>query len=186
MKIDRSYDITADEFYDYLEEHLLADIEKATGRSLKPKDLEPGLRFSKVNENDKTNSLAPIYITINDYQRGSIYQATARSGAETAVTTYRTSMEDGKLHVVFTEQMSEFDGKKDQMGKVKRGYYEFTYLARMSRTLNDMIAGILRKKKDLPEPKAMPGTKSMQHLSRKAQEHLVERAEKKAARKSGR
>jgi|GEM_PF-3587978 len=182
MKIDRSYDITADEFYDYLEEHLLADIEKATGRSLKPKDLEPGLRFSRTNDADK--SLAPIYITIDDYQRGSVYQATARSGAEMAVTTYRTSMEDGKLHVVFTEYMTEFENKKDQMGKVKRGYYEFTYLARMSRTLNDMIAGILRKKKNLPEPKPMPGTKSMQHLSEKAQERLSERAEKKAESKN--
>lgn len=179
MKLERTYDFTCDDFYDYLEEHLLADITKATGREVKASDLQKGFRFARINEQDK--SLAPVYITIDEYQRGKIYRAIAKSANETAVTSYTTDEpEPGKIHIIFEDTISDYERKKDSMSPMSRKYHEFTYLARMSRTLGNMGSEIARIKADLPKPKSAFGNNAMKQMSEKAQKKLIDKANQKA------
>ena len=179
MKLERTYEFTSDDFYNYLEEHLIADIAKATGREIKVKDLQKGFRFTRVNEQDK--SMAPVYITIDEYERGKCYKAIAKSANQTAVTSYTTDEpKPGKIHIVFEDTISDFEKNKDSMAPMKRKYYEFTYMSRMSRTLGTMGNDIVRIKAGLPKEKGMLGAGAMKNMSKRASDRLVERARKKA------
>ena len=40
MKLIRNFKITSDEFYDYLEEKLLQDIQQTTGKKVKAKEIK--------------------------------------------------------------------------------------------------------------------------------------------------
>ncbi|MDO4664290.1 MAG: DUF3284 domain-containing protein [Erysipelotrichaceae bacterium] len=106
MKLIRTFNITEDEFYDYLEQQLCEDIHKTTHKKFSPKQLKKGFTYEKKGVRTK--------IIINDYVRGSIYSTTAKSFTDYIKVTYTTKQTEEGLEIVFEEYVSSYDDVRDQ------------------------------------------------------------------------
>ena len=83
MKLIRTWDISSDAFYDYLETKIAEEILQNTGRTVKAQDFS-GFRYRRKGADGGADTV----IVIDDYQRGKIYQVTARSLQETMTNTF--------------------------------------------------------------------------------------------------
>lgn len=140
MKIIRTLDITSDEFYDYLEQELLAIANKdRTGKvAYKPSDIRPGFKATRRTKEEHS----AIDLIITDYVRGSCYKAKTRSIAETIEMAYITKPSGDKLEVTFEQEMLHYGQKK--MNRFLRGFSDAIYLSRMSNALYDMQTAIVK------------------------------------------
>lgn len=161
MRLDRTFKITSDQFYDYLEEQVIQDVEKATNKKIRSKDIRAGFKYArKMDNGDK------IIVTIGDYQRGKTYSVTATQFSQDVTTTYTTEETAEGLHVLMDFFSSDFEKKKDRMGKIKRTYQETVYYGRMSSQLMNIIDDIQRDAAGITRIKDMPGRKAADHVSK--------------------
>ena len=70
MKLIRTFEITTDEFYDYLEAQLLEEISKTTKKNVKKSVIKSGYSYENKDARSK--------IVIDKYVRGKIYQSAVR------------------------------------------------------------------------------------------------------------
>lgn len=151
MKITRLLKITEKEFYDYLEEELLLDIEKCTHKQLQSKDIKKGMKYSKFTQD--VNARADIII--QKYQRGEIYQNKIKTLSDSIIITYQTKVTHEGLKVVFKEHIQSYESQKHHyLGKI---FYELVYLRRMNETLYNIEKHIINKRNgiEIKEHKAM-------------------------------
>ena len=175
MKLTREFDdITAKDFFDYVENHLIKEIEETTGKVIKKKDIVKGLRYVKPIEGQQ-----PVIITLKDYKKGKVYASKVESGNETAVTSYRVNPTEKGVEVEMEMEVSEYEKIKDSLSRFKRNYYETVYLGRMQKQLGQMMIDISREKQGLNDPKDFLGKKAMEHISEKVNEKLFKRNDKK-------
>lgn len=100
MKIIRTLAVTNTEFYNWLEQQLLTEIQTATGQVLTATSIKKGLTYRKT--------AAQIKIMIDDYQRGIKYQMTAVSPLDTVTVTYLTTDEGAQTTVTFLEDVDSY------------------------------------------------------------------------------
>ena len=135
MKLERDFEIKKEAWYDYIEKSFIEQVEKSTGRKIKPQNIKKGFKYVVSMNGLKTS------VTVKDYKRGEIYAIEAVSGKDKAVTSYKTTDNEKGIHVVMEYDVNDFDKKKVNMGKLKRSYNEFFYLSRMSRELYKILDG---------------------------------------------
>lgn len=163
MKLIRTFAITADEFYDYLEQQLCADIQKASGRAVKAKDLKKGFCYHKKEARTK--------ITIDEYERNKIYATTARCNTDYVKVVYQTQEKENGLEIVFEQFVSGYDDVRESKNRVVRFFYDWINFGRMSNTLYDMRQAILNKREGI-EPKKLQPPKPLTGLSRVIEKKL--------------
>lgn len=141
MKIIRTLEITSDEFYNYLEQELLAIANKdRTGKvAYTPADIRPGFKATRKTSKEE---LSAIDLIITEYVRGSCYKAKTKSIAETIEMAYLTKTVNDKLEVTFEQKMLHYEQKK--MNRLLRGFSDALYLSRMSNALYDMQSAIIK------------------------------------------
>lgn len=154
MKLIRTFQITADEFYDFLEEQLLLDIEKTINRAVTAKELKKGFRYEKKQAN--------TVITIEEYKRNEVYSTTAKSRTDFITVTYRTKDTKEGLEITFEEYLSSYDSIRDKKNPLSRGLHDWITFGRMSRTLYDMRSDILNRREGIKtkkpqQPEVMKG-----------------------------
>lgn len=130
MKLIRTFEITSDEFYDYLEDKLLESIQKTTNRTITKNNIKSGYFF----ENPKARSK----ISIDKYQRGKIYQTTVHSGISFIRVTYETIEKKEGLEISFEEFVSGVDDEMEHKNKLYQIWHSWITFGRMSHTLYDM------------------------------------------------
>lgn len=145
MKLIRTFEITSDEFYDHLEETLLQDIQKTTKRKLNKKVIHSGYVYE--------NRTAQCKITIDQYERGHIYQSTVRSRTDFVRITYKTKETENGLEITFDQFVSGIDDKMDQRNFLSRQFHSWISFGRMSRTLYDMRNDIINKRNGIQPAK---------------------------------
>lgn len=152
MKITRLLKITEKEFYDYLEEELLLDIEKCTHQQLHSKDIKKGLKYSKFTQD--VNARADIII--QKYQRGQIYQTRIKTLSDSIIITYQTQVTSEGLQVIFKEHIQSYESKKHHY--LAKMFYELVYLRRMNETLYDIEKHIFNKRNgiEIKQNKGIP------------------------------
>ena len=151
MKLIRTFDITSDEFYDYLEEKLLESMQKSTGRKVSRKVIRKGYCF----EDRKTH----IKVTIDAYQRGTDYEKPMHSMTSFVRVRYHTEETKEGLKVEFEQFVSGTDDRLDKMNFFSRQWHSWISFGRMSRTLYDMVNEITNRRNGIkttnpkqPEP----------------------------------
>ena len=102
----RTWDISSDAFYDYLERKIAAEISANTGRTIRPADFS-GFKYRKKGGAD-------INITIVAYKRPGLCKVTARSMQETITNTFVIKEKDGKLEVTMTASISAYESQKNK------------------------------------------------------------------------
>ncbi|MGX9766455.1 DUF3284 domain-containing protein [Lactiplantibacillus argentoratensis] len=129
MKIIRTLAVTNTEFYNWLEQQLLTEIQTATGQVLTATSIKKGLTYRKT----AAKTAAQIKIMIDDYQRGIKYQMTAVSPLDTVTVTYLTTDEGAQTTVTFLEDVDSY--RPQQHHWLLRTFSQAMLLGRMSDTL---------------------------------------------------
>ena len=134
MKLIRTFQITSDEFYSYLEEHLLEEIKKTT----KKKNLSPSVLCTGYSYDNKD---ARSKVTITNYERGKIYQVTVSSYTQFVRVKYTTEETADGLKITFEQTTSE-DKNLNKKNILYRTWHNWVTFGRMSHTLYDMRTDI--------------------------------------------
>lgn len=138
MKLTRIFNITSDEFYDYLEEQVLENIQKSSKKKNEKSAIKKGLTYD--------SKPAQCKVTIDEYKRGSVYQSTMRSMTNFIRVTYHTEETTDGLKIDFEQFVSGHDDRLEHMNFIVRSFYQWINFGRMSRTLYDMRNDILNKR----------------------------------------
>lgn len=141
MKLTRTFNITSDEFYDYLEEQVLNNIQKSSKRKVEKSAIKKGLTYD--------SKPAQCKVTIDEYKRGSVYQSTMRSMTSFIRVTYHTEETKDGLKIDFEQFVSGHDDELDHKNFIVRSFYQWISFGRMSRTLYDMRNDILNKREGI-------------------------------------
>lgn len=179
MKLIREFeDITTKDFFDYVEKHLIKEIEETTGKTIKKKDIVKGFRYTRAIEGQQ-----PVIITLKDYKYGKVYASMVESAGERALMSYKVNPTEKGIEVEMDMEISEYERTKDSLSKLKRHYYDTLYLGRMQKQLGQMIIDITREKEGLDEPKDFLGKKAMEHISEKVNEKIFKKDKKEKEKK---
>jgi hypothetical protein len=165
MNMTRTFEITSDEFYDYLEEQLLEEIKKSTKKRVSLKDIKTGFSYR--------NSNADSTIKIEEYERGRIYQSVAKSRTSYIRIKYQTKETKEGLEISF-DQTTSNDEELDKKNKLYKAWSKTIGFGRMSNTLYDMRTAIINKREGIVTKKyQQPETHKMlkKFIDKKANEN---------------
>ncbi|MBK1812200.1 DUF3284 domain-containing protein [Clostridium sp. YIM B02505] len=146
MKLTRILKITEKDFYDFLENDLLSDINQCLGKELSVEDIKKGLKYSKYDNNAHTR----IDISILEYKRGEFYKSKIKTLVDTITITYETEVVEEGLKITFNQHIESFE--KEKHNKLMRMFSEAVYYGRMTDTLYDIQKKILSSKEGIVEP----------------------------------
>lgn len=138
MKLIRTFAITSDEFWDYVEDGIVEEISKTTKKPFKKKNLVSGYRYENLDYKTK--------ISIDKFEKGKIYQSTVRSLTDYIRVTYETEETKEGLKITFEEVTGDYDDHIDEKNKAYRTLHDWTTFGRMSNTLYDMRTAIINKR----------------------------------------
>lgn len=140
MKLTRTLNITQDEFYDCLETDIIHDLYEYQDTEISAADIRKGLKYQKK---DKATQ-ADVTLTILNYVRGSIYQASIKTLYDTVIVHYETEMTEDGLKIIFQQHIKSYDTQKHH--KLTKWFSDGIYLGRMSDTLFTIQKKINAKK----------------------------------------
>lgn len=145
MKITRTLQVSEQEFYDYLENDVIANVADCAQRTINVKDIKKGLRYTKQGDTIYNR----VDITVLDYERGKIYKFQVTSMADTITLSYETSEVEKGLQIIFHQHIESFEHKKQR--KLMRMFSEGVYYGRMSDTLYDIQKKIFNIREGIEE-----------------------------------
>lgn len=137
MKITRTLKITADAFYDYLEEQISKDVMNNTSLHSPSVKIEKGLKYT-INKHDIHTRKE---FKVLEYIRGKAYKAQIKTISDTVTITYETEEVEEGLRVTLHQVIKSFEEKKQL--RIMKAFSELIYLGRMSDTLYDIQKQIL-------------------------------------------
>lgn len=147
MKLIRTLEVSEDEFYDYLESDLVANIQQCEGKDVSVRDIKKGLKYSIHDK--KANVRTDV--TILEYKRGDYYKARVKSPADTITISYKTEPDEKGLKVVFNQLIDSFENSRQN--KVMRLFSEGVYFGRMSDALQNIQKKIIERRTTVEENK---------------------------------
>lgn len=147
MKLIRTLEVSEDEFYDYLESDLVANIQQCEGKDVSVRDIKKGLKYSIHDK--KANVRTDV--TILEYKRGDYYKARVKSPADTITISYKTEPDEKGLKVIFHQLIDSFENSRQN--KVMRLFSEGVYFGRMSDALQNIQKKIIERRTTVEENK---------------------------------
>ena len=138
MKLIRTLHITSDEFYNYLEKEFINDAKKNANKKIAK--LETGTHYSRHSQ----DQYARIDFKVLEYKRGEVYCLEMKSYTDKVTISYKTKETADGLETIF-EQDIESDKHKKHNAIAKK-FNETIYLSRMSRTIYDIEANIIKER----------------------------------------
>lgn len=139
VRIEREYDFTAKDFFDYLENSLITEIQKSRNNNLKV-SLKSGTRYRLYGKDEKTYT----DIVINKFERNHVYGATFTSLGQTAAVTYTVNNKKKGCKIVLNEDVLSYDSNKHN--KLAALFYNFMYHRSALVALNKLADGVYQMK----------------------------------------
>lgn len=140
MKIIRTIKVTETQFYDYLEQQLLDDIQNSSKKQITISDIKKGLKYTKEDKDSKLIT----EISIQQYVREECYRFKVTYMSDSTTIEYRTKSTDEGLQITMSQRIQSFEEKSHN--KISRAFHEAIYLSRMSHTIYDIEKNILNIK----------------------------------------
>ena len=141
MKIIRELQVTSDEFYDFLENEFLNQINQADNQTKKIDRLKKGLRYSKLSDNVYTKTDYEIL----DYRRHETYVIQISSHSEKTITSYKTKPCAKGLEVTLEQEQNKLT--KNLKSKLIKWMGELLYFGRLSENLYKIQGEIEKARK---------------------------------------
>ena len=142
MKIIRELQVTSDEFYDFLENEFLNQINQADNQTKKIDRLKKGLRYSKLSDNIYTKTDYEIL----DYRRHETYFIQISSHSEKTITSYKTKPCAKGLEVTLEQEQNKLT--KNSKSKLIKWMGELLYFGRLSENLYKIQGEIEKTRKE--------------------------------------
>ena len=142
MKIIRELQVTSDEFYDFLENEFLNQINQADNQTKKIDRLKKGLRYSKLSDNVYTKTDYEIL----DYRRHETYVIQISSHSEKTITFYKTKPCSKGLEVTLEQEQNKLT--KNSKSKLIKWVGELLYFGRLSENLYKIQGEIEKTRKE--------------------------------------
>ena len=142
MKIIRELQVTSDEFYDFLENECLNQINQADNQTKKIERLKKGLRYSKLSDNIYTKTDYEIL----DYRRHETYVIQISSHSEKTITSYKTKPCAKGLEVTLEQEQNKLT--KNSKSKLIKWVGELLYFGRLSENLYKIQGEIEKTRKE--------------------------------------
>ena len=142
MKIIRELQVTSDEFYDFLENEFLNQINQADNQTKKIDRLKKGLRYSKLSDNVYTKTDYEIL----DYHRHETYVIQISSHSEKTITSYKTKPCAKGLEVTLEQEQNKLT--KNSKSKLIKWVGELLYFGRLSENLYKIQGEIEKTRKE--------------------------------------
>ena len=142
MKIIRELQVTSDEFYDFLENEFLNQINQADNQTKKIDRLKKGLRYSKLSDNIYTKTDYEIL----DYRRHETYVIQISSHSEKTITSYKTKPCAKGLEVTLEQEQNKLT--KNSKSKLIKWVGELLYFGRLSENLYKIQGEIEKTRKE--------------------------------------
>ena len=142
MKIIRELQVTSDEFYDFLENEFLNQINQADNQTKKIDRLKKGLRYSKLSDNVYTMTDYEIL----DYHRHETYVIQISSHSEKTITSYKTKPCAKGLEVTLEQEQNKLT--KNSKSKLIKWMGELLYFGRLSENLYKIQGEIEKTRKE--------------------------------------
>ena len=142
MKIIRELQVTSDEFYDFLENEFLTQINQADNQTKKIDRLKKGLRYSKLSDNVYTKTDYEIL----DYHRHETYVIQISSHSEKTITSYKTKPSAKGLEVTLEQEQNKLT--KNSKSKLIKWMGELLYFGRLSENLYKIQGEIEKTRKE--------------------------------------
>ena len=142
MKIIRELQVTSDEFYDFLENEFLNQINQADNQTKKIDRLKKGLRYSKLSDNVYTKTDYEIL----DYRRHETYVIQISSHSEKTITSYKTKPCAKGLEVTLEQEQNKLT--KNSKSKLIKWVGELLYFGRLSENLYKIQVEIEKTRKE--------------------------------------
>ena len=142
MKIIRELQVTSDEFYDFLENEFLNQINQADNQTKKIDRLKKGLRYSKLSDNVYTKTDYEIL----DYRRHETYVIQISSHSEKTITSYKTKPCAKGLEVTLEQEQNKLT--KNSKSKLIKWVGELLYFGRLSENLYKIQGEIEKARKE--------------------------------------
>ena len=142
MKIIRELQVTSDEFYDFLENEFLNQINQADNQTKKIDRLKKGLRYSKLSDNIYTKTDYEIL----DYRRHETYVIQISSHSEKTITSYKTKPCAKGLEVTLEQEQNKLT--KNSKSKLIKWMGELLYFGRLSENLYKIQGEIEKARKE--------------------------------------
>ncbi|WNU93658.1 DUF3284 domain-containing protein [Streptococcus sp. DTU_2020_1000888_1_SI_GRL_NUU_041A] len=141
MKIIRELQVTSDEFYDFLENEFLNQINQTDNQTKKIDRLKKGLRYSKLSDNVYTKTDYEIL----DYRRHETYVIQISSHSEKTITSYKTKSCSKGLEVTLEQEQNKLT--KNSKSKLIKWMGELLYFGRLSENLYKIQGEIEKARK---------------------------------------
>ena len=141
MKIIRELQVTSDEFYDFLENEFLNQINQTDNQTKKIDRLKKGLRYSKLSDNVYTKTDYEII----DYLRHETYVIQISSHSEKTTTSYKTKPCAKGLEVTLEQEQNKLT--KNSKSKLIKWMGELLYFGRLSENLYKIQGEIEKARK---------------------------------------
>lgn len=135
VKIIRTYDFSANDFFDYLEDSLTAEIKKARNNNKEVK-VAAGTRYALRGKDGTIGTR----VVINKYERNKIYSATFTSLGETITADYVTQDTDKGCEITLIENIETYNPKAHN--KLANLFYDFMYHRSAQEELNKLASGV--------------------------------------------
>lgn len=163
MKIIRTLEITQNEFYDYLENDLIENINQSSNSQFRVQDIKKGAKYKKFTKDD----YARVDITITEYIRGELYKSKIKTFDDTLSISYQTKETPTGLQVTFNQRIDSFENSHHNI--LMKMFSEAVYYGRMCDTLYDIEKRIVNIREGIVEtPKNnRPSYPLLQKLVRK-------------------
>lgn len=142
MKIIRELQVTSDEFYDFLENEFLNQINQADNQTKKIDRLKKGLRYSKLSDNVYTKTDYEIL----DYRSHETYVIQISSHSEKTITSYKTKPCAKGLEVTLEQEQNKLT--KNSKSKLIKWVGELLYFGRLSENLYKIQGEIEKTRKE--------------------------------------
>lgn len=163
MRIVRTLKISADEFFDYLEEQVVGQIARASAEDADPVDagaIKTGFSYT-AHADDPYRRTA---MEVLEYTRGQRYATRTVTMGDTVTMSYDVVPCKKGIEVTYIQDMESFNKKKRGLF---RGFSEAVYLGRMGEALLNMEDKILRRKEGMPADEQIAAERPDQKLLKK-------------------
>lgn len=116
--------IDAENFFKYIAESVAYDINEATGKNIRPKQIKKGFSYKKIMRN-KVKRKGEVKVTITDYDIPHLYRAEFTSATGMNVISYAVEeLEDGRIGVTYIEDYKGTSKSKDLNFKLMSLFYK--------------------------------------------------------------
>lgn len=174
MKLERDFELSSDDLFDYIEESFIKSVEDTTSKKIKPKDMKPGFKYTRTDSSTKKT-----IVTLKNYVRGSIYCVRSEDNLMWAETSYTVTDTDKGIHVIAELNSSDMEKSNKELKGFKKKFYDFVFMSRLSRSLYNMTSEVTRRVNGLVETKAPLGYEGSKHIAKKINDKLFNKDKEK-------